>query len=211
MGSGVGRRSRFDGAVLGGIPDDVTVLSQSVAVWCCPLRPRALNRWPPWLSPANPSWRLPWPHACGRSSLPGLKAASDRSRALGVLARLRHWHPTAGRAVPDMPPPRGGTPSAGGGGTSAGVVPASPGGGGVGVNSPRPRAPRPRSPPPANSLGASPSTSSLAKPFVVLALPGMYLVYKYHQFKRQQQENSRRRLAEKELNQLNQKIVSRGA
>ena len=49
---------------------------------------------------------------------------------------------------------------------------------------------------------------SLMKPFVVLAIPGMYLVYKYNQFKRQQQENSRRRTAEKELAHLNQKIVS---
>ena len=47
------------------------------------------------------------------------------------------------------------------------------------------------------------------KPFVVLAIPGMYLVYKYNQFKRQQQENSRRKVAEKELNHLNQKIVSK--
>lgn len=34
----------------------------------------------------------------------------------------------------------------------------------------------------------------------------MYLVYKYNQFKRQQQESNKRKLAEKELNNLNQKI-----
>ena len=56
---------------------------------------------------------------------------------------------------------------------------------------------------PANRLN-----QSLLKPFVVLAVPGMYLVYKYNQFKRQQQENSRRKTAEKELAHLNQKIVS---
>ena len=46
------------------------------------------------------------------------------------------------------------------------------------------------------------------KPLGVLAMPGLYLVYKYNQFKRQQQENNRRKLAERELNNLNNKIVS---
>ena len=50
---------------------------------------------------------------------------------------------------------------------------------------------------------------SLLKPFEALAVPGMYLVYKYNQFKRQQQENSRRKVAEKELAHLNSKIVSK--
>ncbi|XP_060522270.1 uncharacterized protein LOC132699520 [Cylas formicarius] len=46
----------------------------------------------------------------------------------------------------------------------------------------------------------------LIKPFVVLALPGMYLFYKYNQYKRKRKENATRRLAEKELQHLNGKI-----
>ena len=49
----------------------------------------------------------------------------------------------------------------------------------------------------------------LMKPFVALAIPGMYLVYKYNQYKRQQEEQNKRRVTEKELQHLNQKIVSR--
>ncbi|XP_076032936.1 uncharacterized protein LOC143020399 isoform X1 [Oratosquilla oratoria] len=48
--------------------------------------------------------------------------------------------------------------------------------------------------------------SALMRPLVALALPGMYLVYKYNQYKRQQQEANRRKAAERELSQLNHKI-----
>lgn len=50
--------------------------------------------------------------------------------------------------------------------------------------------------------------SPLMKPFVVLALPGMYLFYKYSQYKQQQQEQCRRKVTERELAHLNHKIVS---
>ncbi|XP_059475586.1 arginine/serine-rich protein PNISR [Neocloeon triangulifer] len=50
------------------------------------------------------------------------------------------------------------------------------------------------------------ATSALIKPFVVLALPGMYLFYKYNQYKRQQQEQTRRKVTERELAHLNHKI-----
>jgi len=50
--------------------------------------------------------------------------------------------------------------------------------------------------------------SPLMKPFVVLALPGMYLFYKYNQYKQQQQEQCKRKVTERELAQLNHKIVS---
>lgn len=43
---------------------------------------------------------------------------------------------------------------------------------------------------------------------MVLALPGMYLFYKYSQYKRQQQEQNRRKVTERELAHLNHKIVS---
>lgn len=48
----------------------------------------------------------------------------------------------------------------------------------------------------------------LIKPFVVLALPGMYLFYKYSQYKRKRKESATRRMAERELQHLNCKIVS---
>lgn len=48
--------------------------------------------------------------------------------------------------------------------------------------------------------------SPLMKPLVVLALPGMYLFYKYNQYKRQQQEQNRRKVTERELAHLNHKI-----
>ncbi|KAL1464550.1 hypothetical protein WDU94_004183 [Cyamophila willieti] len=51
-------------------------------------------------------------------------------------------------------------------------------------------------------------SSSFMKPLVVLALPGMYLFYKYNQYKRQQQEQNKRKVTERELDHLNQKIVS---
>ncbi|KAH9369995.1 hypothetical protein HPB48_001872 [Haemaphysalis longicornis] len=50
--------------------------------------------------------------------------------------------------------------------------------------------------------------SGLMKPLVVLAFPGMYLVYKITEFKRQQQEHNRRKVTERELAHLNHKIVS---
>ena len=49
--------------------------------------------------------------------------------------------------------------------------------------------------------------SSLARPLVALAVPGMFLVCKYHQYRRQHQEAARRRAAERELHHLNHKIV----
>lgn len=53
-----------------------------------------------------------------------------------------------------------------------------------------------------------PMASPLMKPFVVLALPGMYLFYKYNQYKRKRRESAKRRLTERELQHLNNKIVS---
>lgn len=52
------------------------------------------------------------------------------------------------------------------------------------------------------------ANNPLMKPFVVLALPGMYLFYKYNQYKRKRKENAKRRLTERELQHLNNKIVS---
>lgn len=54
-----------------------------------------------------------------------------------------------------------------------------------------------------------PMSNPLMKPFVVLALPGMYLFYKYNQYKRKRRENAKRRLTERELQHLNNKIVSK--
>ncbi|KAH7967093.1 hypothetical protein HPB49_022595 [Dermacentor silvarum] len=48
--------------------------------------------------------------------------------------------------------------------------------------------------------------AGLMKPLVVLAFPGMYLVYKITEFKRQQQEHNRRKVTERELAHLNHKI-----
>lgn len=53
-----------------------------------------------------------------------------------------------------------------------------------------------------------PSHSPLLKPFSALATPGMYLFSKYNEYKRQQQEQQKRKVTEKELENLNQKIVS---
>lgn len=53
-----------------------------------------------------------------------------------------------------------------------------------------------------------PATNPFMKPFVVLALPGMYLFYKYNQYRRRKKENAKRRLTERELQHLNNKIVS---
>lgn len=72
------------------------------------------------------------------------------------------------------------------------------------------------SPEPLDDLEESPETRSrmnntrtgLMKPLVVLALPGMYLFYKYSQYRREQRELSRRRVTERELQHLHHKIVS---
>ncbi|XP_022251424.1 uncharacterized protein LOC111087792 isoform X1 [Limulus polyphemus] len=48
--------------------------------------------------------------------------------------------------------------------------------------------------------------AALMKPLVVLALPGMYLVYKINELKKQQQEQNRRKITERELTHLNHKI-----
>lgn len=55
---------------------------------------------------------------------------------------------------------------------------------------------------------AAPPSSGLMRPLVVLALPGMYLLYKYNQYRQQQMETARRRVTERELMHLNTKIVS---
>ena len=54
----------------------------------------------------------------------------------------------------------------------------------------------------------SETSSPLAKPLSAIAVPGMYLFYKYSEFKRQQQEIHRKKVTEKELDHLNHKIVS---
>ncbi|XP_015114787.1 protein phosphatase 1 regulatory subunit 12A [Diachasma alloeum] len=48
--------------------------------------------------------------------------------------------------------------------------------------------------------------AGIMKPLVVLALPGMYLFYKYSQYRREQRELSRRRITERELQHLHHKI-----
>jgi len=61
---------------------------------------------------------------------------------------------------------------------------------------------------PALTMPRGLTSSAFMKPFVVLALPGMYLFYKYNQYRRQQQEQNRRKVTERELAHLNHKIVS---
>ena len=51
-------------------------------------------------------------------------------------------------------------------------------------------------------------SSRLAKPLSALVVPGMYLFYKYNEYKRHQEEINRRNVTEKELDNLNNKIVS---
>ncbi|CAH2043975.1 unnamed protein product, partial [Iphiclides podalirius] len=51
-----------------------------------------------------------------------------------------------------------------------------------------------------------PQRAPLMRPLVVLALPGMYLLYKYNQYRQQQMETARRRVTERELMHLNTKI-----
>ncbi|CAL7933291.1 unnamed protein product [Xylocopa violacea] len=60
-------------------------------------------------------------------------------------------------------------------------------------------------PPEPRVRGAS-GRATLMKPLVVLALPGMYLFYKYSQYRREQRELSRRRVTERELQHLHHKI-----
>ncbi|XP_034951721.1 chromatin assembly factor 1 subunit A [Chelonus insularis] len=54
--------------------------------------------------------------------------------------------------------------------------------------------------------GGQGGRAGLMKPLVVLALPGMYLFYKYSQYRREQRELSRRRITERELQHLHHKI-----
>ena len=51
-------------------------------------------------------------------------------------------------------------------------------------------------------------SSGLAKPLSIFVVPGMYLYYKYNEYKRHQEEIHRNTITEKELNHLNAKIVS---
>ena len=53
-----------------------------------------------------------------------------------------------------------------------------------------------------------PSNSGRASPFSVLTIPGMYLFYKYNEYKRHQEEIHKKKVTEKELEHLNHKIVS---
>lgn len=50
--------------------------------------------------------------------------------------------------------------------------------------------------------------SSVVKHLSAIAVPGMYLYYKYNEFKRQRIEDMKRKVTERELDHLNQKIVS---
>ena len=49
---------------------------------------------------------------------------------------------------------------------------------------------------------------SLIRPLTLLAAPGMYLFQKINRYKQQQQERDKKKVTEKELQQLNLKIVS---
>ncbi|KAI4490273.1 hypothetical protein M0802_010801 [Mischocyttarus mexicanus] len=60
--------------------------------------------------------------------------------------------------------------------------------------------------PPEPRVRGPSSRAGLMKPLVVLALPGMYLFYKYSQYRREQRELSRRRVTERELQHLHHKI-----
>ena len=50
--------------------------------------------------------------------------------------------------------------------------------------------------------------SSVMKHISAIAVPGMYLYYKYNEFKKQRIEDMKRKVTERELDHLNQKIVS---
>ncbi len=84
------------------------------------------------------------------------------------------------------------------------------GGGSGGAATTAPGSPAPTAGAQAQQTQQQQQQQGVFKPLGVLAMPGLYLVYKYNQFKRQQQENNRRKLAERELNNLNNKIVSTG-
>ncbi|XP_015516734.1 genetic suppressor element 1 [Neodiprion lecontei] len=58
----------------------------------------------------------------------------------------------------------------------------------------------------AGAAGGTGGRAGIMKPLVVLALPGMYLFYKYSQYRREQRELSRRRVTERELQHLHHKI-----
>ncbi|XP_015439048.1 PREDICTED: genetic suppressor element 1-like [Dufourea novaeangliae] len=60
--------------------------------------------------------------------------------------------------------------------------------------------------PPEPRVRGATGRAGLMKPLVVLALPGMYLFYKYSQYRREQRELSRRRVTERELQHLHHKI-----
>ncbi|XP_012139726.1 uncharacterized protein LOC100874889 [Megachile rotundata] len=60
--------------------------------------------------------------------------------------------------------------------------------------------------PPEPRVRGGSGRAGLMKPLVVLALPGMYLFYKYSQYRREQRELSRRRVTERELQHLHHKI-----
>ncbi|OAD55344.1 hypothetical protein WN48_04858 [Eufriesea mexicana] len=64
--------------------------------------------------------------------------------------------------------------------------------------------------PPEPRVRGGSGRASLMKPLVVLALPGMYLFYKYSQYRREQRELSRRRVTERELQHLHHKIPMGG-
>lgn len=53
-----------------------------------------------------------------------------------------------------------------------------------------------------------PHPSSVLRHISAIAVPGMYLYYKYNEFKRQRIEDMKRKVTERELDHLNQKIVS---
>lgn len=50
-------------------------------------------------------------------------------------------------------------------------------------------------------------SSPFSKSLSVMAVPGMYLFYKYSEFKRHHEEIQRKKVTEKELDHLNHKIV----
>ncbi|XP_076679841.1 uncharacterized protein LOC143375028 [Andrena cerasifolii] len=60
--------------------------------------------------------------------------------------------------------------------------------------------------PPEPRVRGGSGRAGLMKPLVVLALPGMYLFYKYSQYRREQRELWRRRVTERELQHLHHKI-----
>ncbi|XP_076639668.1 uncharacterized protein LOC143351724 [Colletes latitarsis] len=60
--------------------------------------------------------------------------------------------------------------------------------------------------PPEPRVRGGSGRAGLMRPLVVLALPGMYLFYKYSQYRREQRELSRRRVTERELQHLHHKI-----